>query len=129
MQFDSALKQQIRDNRHILQQIAEALFFCGRQCIALHGSAENLLTAGNPGNLLAFLKQMAKKDELLKQHLESPVQRNATYLTPKSQNEIIDIIGKHQIPTAIIQEIKEAKFFVILADEVTSHNQEQVVLL
>ena len=38
------------------------------------------------------------------------------------QNEVIEVLGKHIILRGIVEEIKKAPFYTILADEVTSHN-------
>ena len=40
-----------------------------------------------------MLKVIANYDPVLKAHLEKPRQRNAIYISPRIQNEIIDIIG------------------------------------
>ena len=42
-----------------------------------------------------------------------------------TQNELIHIIGKEIIQSEILEEIKDAKFFSIMADEATTHNKEQ----
>jgi len=77
---------------------------------------------------LAFLKQLGRSDKLIRKHLEAPFKKNATYLSPKSQNELINIIGKQQILNKIIEEVNESVYFAVLADEVTSHNLEQMAL-
>ena len=46
------------------------------------------------------------------------------YITPKSQNDIVDVIGIDVIRTNIIEEVKKAEFYSILADEVSSQNIE-----
>ena len=101
----------IAENRHIVKCCAESILYCGRQCIALRGDIERLDQPGNPGNFLAMLKLLANHDPILKAHLEKPRLRNATYLSPHTQNEIIDIIGKGFIQKRIVNEIKEARFF------------------
>ena len=78
-------------------------------------------------NFLALLKDRASRDEILK-HLEQPLARNATYLSPRSQNDILGIIGFDIICEKIAQELKEAKFFSVLADEVSSHNTEHLAV-
>ena len=54
--------------------------------------------------------------------------RNITYISPKNQNEIINIIAYDVLHKCLIDEIKTAKFFTILADEVESHHVEQLPL-
>ena len=54
------------------------------------------------------------------------IAKNATYLSPKVQNEIINIIGYDILLADLINEIKGAKFFSILADEVESPKVEEL---
>ena len=54
---------------------------------------------------------------------------NALYTSKSIQNEMIDVIGS-AIEAQIIKEIQAAKFFKILADEVTNcSNLEQVSIV
>ena len=46
----------IVENRHILKGVAEAVLYCGRQCIAPRGNSENLQGSGNAGNFLALMR-------------------------------------------------------------------------
>ena len=120
--------QNIEENRHILHTVAESVLYCGRQCIALRGNQETLNTTGNPGNFLSLMKLVGNHDPIVKQHLEKPKFKNATYLSAQTQNEMIDIIGNQMIQKSLVEEIQEAKYFTILADEAASHNQEQIAL-
>ena len=45
-------------------------------------------------------------------------------MSPTSQNELIEIIGKGIIQKKFIEEIKDAQRHSVLADEVTSSNDE-----
>jgi len=71
-----------------------------------------------------MLKVLANYDPVLKKHLQKPRQGNATYLSPHTQNELIDIIGKDIIQSDIVKEIQKAVCYSIMVDEVTSHNKE-----
>uniref|UniRef100_A0A3B1KIQ4 DUF4371 domain-containing protein n=1 Tax=Astyanax mexicanus TaxID=7994 RepID=A0A3B1KIQ4_ASTMX len=126
VRMDSAKEANIEKvrHRHILKCVAEAVLYCGRQCIALRGSAEQQHCSGNPGNFLALLKLLSNHNEKLKQHLEKPKLKNATYLSPQTQNEMIDVLGKHMIQAKIVEEVRHAQMYTVLADEVTSHNVE-----
>lgn len=124
--LDEQRKQRMSDNRHILALICKAVLHCGRQCQALRGRIEHVGDVShNPGNFLATLKLLSESEPLLKKHLESPKLKNAHYMSPASQNEVISIIGDI-IQSSIVNEIREAKFYTITADEVTSHNKEQM---
>ena len=63
---------------------------------------------------------IARHDDMLMEHV-----RNTTYLSPDIQNELIHIIIKEIIQSGIKEEIKDAKFFSIMADKTTTHNNEQ----
>lgn len=89
---------------------------------------ERVNQPGNPGNFLAMLTVMANHDLVVKTHLESPHLRNATCISPHTQNEIIDIIGHRIIQNSIIKEVIQAQFYSIMVDEVTSHNKEMMPL-
>jgi len=49
VKFDSQRQHFIKRNRHIVRSVAEAVLFCGRQCIGLRGDAEHGdASSGNP---------------------------------------------------------------------------------
>ena len=127
-QIDSRKAVNIERNRDILKSIARAVLFCGKQCIALRGDNEDLNTPGNPGNFLALLKLLAVHDSVLKSHLESPAMRCVTHLSPQTQNELIEVMGKHIILKGILNDLNAAPYYSILADEVTSHNEEHLAI-
>lgn len=129
--YDEEKKQNIRRNRHIIACVADAVLYCGRQCIGLRGHREELDNdSSNVGNFLAALQMLAKHDQLLNEHLNSTGlnNRNAKYTSPRIQNEIIEIIAKDMILSNLIKEVQSATFFSVLADEVTSHNKEELAL-
>ena len=103
-------------------------FSSSRQGLSLRGNNDDIKSSQNPGHFLALLKVFAEQDDILHSHLYQPKWKNATYLSPRSQNEIIDVTGNGIISAKIISEIIETKFFSILADEVTSHNVEHLAL-
>ena len=67
---------------------------------------------------------VARHDDALMEHFTSSALRNAAYLSPDIQNELIHIIGKEIIQSGIVEEIKDAKFFSIMADEATTHTEQ-----
>ena len=77
---------------------------------------------------MALLKVFAENDPVLHGHLHQPRAKNVTYLSPKTQNDIIDIIGFDVIRNSIVTEVQKAKFFSVMADEVSSHNVEHMAL-
>ncbi|XP_035668943.1 52 kDa repressor of the inhibitor of the protein kinase-like [Branchiostoma floridae] len=127
-QVDARKAVNIQNNREVIKSIARAVLFCGRQCIALRGDKEDLNSPGNPGNFLALLRLMAVTDGVLQKHLQAPAMRNATCMSPQTQNELIEVMGKHMILKGILEEINAAPFYSIMADEVTSHNTELLAI-
>ena len=124
-QIDCDLKSRYYIYRHVLKRIAQVIHFCGKQGIALRGHIEDSGSPDdNPGNFLALIKMFAAKDTILQDHISKPLLRNVTYIHHRSQNEMIEVIGKSIIQHDLLNEIKEAKIHTILCDEVTSSNDE-----
>ena len=124
---DTKLRSHQEKYHHIPTKIAQPVHFCGRQGMPLRGHHEGFLSSeagSNPGNIIAYLRDLTKDDKLLLEHISAPLAKNVTYLRPQSQNEMIQIIGIHTIQAAIIEDIKSASFHGIMADEVTSDNTE-----
>ena len=71
---------------------------------------------------------MAIHDDVLHSHLDTPSMRCATYVSPRVQNELIAVMGKHMILKGVLDELKAAPYYSILADEVTSHNVEHLAI-
>ena len=107
---NSALQARIKENKHILRQIVCAVHFLAKQGMAFRGDVEDISSNKNPGKFLALLAMLAENDSVLHGHLYQPRARNATYLSPQSQNEIINVIGYDMIHANIISEVKEARF-------------------
>ena len=53
--------------------------------------------------------------------------RNATYIPPRTQNDLIEVMGE-QIFQGIVDDVNASPFYSILADEVTSHNVEHLAI-
>lgn len=124
--ISTTLSQRIQDNKLIIHEIVRAILFLAKQGLPFRGYHEDLSLDKNPGNFLAILKVFAENDEVLRQHLSNPRAKNATYISPPSQNEILNVIGYDIKLAGIVAKIKHAKFFSMLADEVSSHNTEHL---
>ena len=90
---NSDIQMQMDENRHIVRQIVRAIPFLGKQGLPFRGDNEDLNITKNPGNILALLKCFSESDSILFDHLNKPRSKNATYISPRSQNEIINVIG------------------------------------
>ena len=49
-------------------------------------------------------------------------------MSPQTQNELLEVVAKHIILQGIVQDVKQRSFYRIMADEVTSHNSEQLAI-
>ena len=83
----------------------------------------------NSGNFLAIYRLLGKTNQTLKEHMDNPIVRNVQYLSPHIQNEIIGIIAYDVLQRDLINEVKKPKFFIILADKVESHHDEQLPMI
>ncbi|CAI6376013.1 unnamed protein product [Macrosiphum euphorbiae] len=125
VKLDSKLKLEIEKNRKMIRPIIETILLCGRQGIALRGHTDSgpidlssLFLSNNEGNFRVILKYvlMNSKDELKNCFENLP--KNATYISPDIQNEIINVINSLVIKK-LVTKINQAKCFTILADETT----------
>ena len=109
-----------------METLARVIHLLGKQGLVLRGHREGPKAAAgkNQGNFLALVRETAHYYPLLKKHLEDPLRKDVTYLSPKSQNELIDIIGIRIIQKNLVDEIREAGMHSISADEVTASNDE-----
>ena len=83
----------------------------------------------NPGNFIALLNFRIKSgDAILADHLKS-CSGNAFYTSKTIQNQLIAVCGKKLIIQSILQEIRVASLFSIMADEATdASNKEQLAV-
>ena len=129
--FDATSRENISNNRKILESVVDTLLLCGRQCFPLRGHRDDSeyqnKVGVNPGNFLELLKfRIRSGDKSLGQHFEN-AKKNATYKSKTTQNELIDIIGQ-QIVRTIVDRIKgNGKIYSVLADELQDcSNAEQL---
>lgn len=122
-EIDKGRKIQQLENRQKLIPIIRTVLLCGRQGLALRGHRDQgslslKMPKENDGNFRALLRYAVDcGDQVLINHLNTSG-ANATYLSYRIQNEIIDAAGK-QITANIVQRINESGFFSAIADEST----------
>jgi len=129
--FETELQQRIEHNQKVLESLFRIILLCGKQGIPLRGHRDDNIPwfeeeeSGNLGNFVELVKFRAETDEILHTHLEN-APRNALYTSKTIQNEMIDVIGA-QIRNSILTEVRKAKYFSVIADEVTDvANREQL---
>ena len=113
-----------------LKSILKCVIWCGKQNIAFRGHRDDdkqlQVSKGNPGNFKALLQFRVESDDLiLKEHFEK-ASKNAVHNSKTIQNELICVTGEW-LTNKIVDEVKESKFFTVVADEVADvSNTEQM---
>ena len=126
-QTNDSLKERQKTYQKIVEALARIIHLIGKQGIAYRGTeekADDSDTAGNPGNFLAIVREIANYYPLLHEHVLTPLRKDVSNMSPTSQNELIEIIGKRIIQKKVIEEIEDAQYYSVLADEVTNSNNE-----
>ena len=132
VQLNNARRELI-ENRMRLSTIIGAILTCGRQNIALRGHRDDSQyyiedDTTNPGNFIEIVKYGARCGNIMDEMFKD-CPSNQTYRSKTIQNEIIEICGE-MITEALVTEVKEAKFFSVLADEATDcSNVEQMAIV
>ena len=130
--LDSQLQEQQKKNLAVIESLLKVVLLLGKQGLAFRGHRDDKVEwdefyeeTGNLGNFLEVLQFRAETDQVLRDHLQH-APRNAQYTSKTIQNQLISVIGDH-IRSEIVSEIKKAKFYSIMADEVTDiSNKEQL---
>jgi len=127
-QQEKAHASQVEQNRNVMRRLFSITRLLGRLCLPFRGHVEQD-SSGNKGTFVEFVIFLANHgDSVLKHHLEF-APKNAHYLSPATQNELISLLGD-AVQTEIIREVKEAGFFTILMDETLDFaGVDQVIFL
>ena len=128
--------KQIIRNREILSTIIHEIETCGRLNIPLRGHRDsgpiNVCVDREhidymQGNLRCLLQKAAIRDNILREHLLNGP-KNASYLSPETQNNLITCIG-NVLLRHISNEIHAAKYYAVTADETTDvHKDHQMTI-
>ncbi|ROI15900.1 Zinc finger MYM-type protein 1 [Anabarilius grahami] len=106
-----------------MRRIAAVTCMLGKQGLPLRGNDETA-ESHNKGNFLECMGLLQKFDPFL-QHYTAP--SNSTYLSPVSQNEMIECCSK-EVTATFIKEMHESKMFAIMADEARDGHTEQLAI-
>ena len=124
---DNSIKERYETYPKVVHAISGVIHLIGKEGIALRGHREELDDSkpdNNPGSFLSVLTEVAHCYPVLQEHLEERFRKDVTYLSPTSQNEMIDIIGKNIIQATLVDGAKKAGMHSISANEVTFSNEE-----
>lgn len=127
-QLDSVAAAQRQRNRRALERIIVAVEFHGRLGLPLRGHRDcGELPLPERRGTIDYSQGIDCNDESLKEHLMT-TGRNATYISPASQNHLLDAIST-VIRRHIAAEVGDATYFSIMADETTDFaRQEQLAV-
>ena len=123
---DKSIKERYETYPKVVHAISRVIHLIGKQGIALRRHREELddsKPANKPGIFLSILTEVAHYHPVLQEHLEEPFWKDVIYLSPTSQNEMIDI-GKNIILVIFVDGVEKAGMHSISTDEVTSSIDE-----
>ncbi|XP_065677347.1 uncharacterized protein LOC136092740 [Hydra vulgaris] len=113
----SQIKSEINYWSIILNRIVAVIRFLAGRGLAFRGHNE-VIGSSNNGNYLGVLELLTHFDPVLKQHIDTFVNKgkgNVSYLSKTICEELIDIMSQ-KVLTHIISEIKKAKYWRIIVD-------------
>jgi len=85
------------------------------------GSSDTDYTQGNFRAMLQFMA--ACNDQTIYEHIRN-VGRNSTNISPRIQNDLLDAMGA-SLEKSIVAEVKEERFFSLLAGETTDASAKE----
>ena len=110
-ELHSRRQKEIASNREVLAHLLDIIRLLAKQNLAFRGHDESASSV-NRGNFLELVHHQAKYDPILQQHLQK-AGKNATYLSPDIQNQLICAMAD-KVLESILVEARKAKFFSIL---------------
>ena len=124
----------MESNQKVIESLLKIVLLCGKQGLALRGHRDDTINwedeegSSNDGNFVQLVRFRAETDPILANHLsKSP--RNARYASKTIQNELVGVIGD-SIRRDIVEEVKKARFYSVIADEVTdAGNREELSIV
>ena len=136
-------KSKVTGNRNVMTRVVNSIILLGKQGLSFRGHRESIGSeVFNMGNFLELLKYLSLYDVTIRDHLEKVRKKHEemrksqtkkgkgqgsklTFLSNKTQNNVIDVIGK-EITSELIKRIHECKAWALIADttpEVSHHEQ------
>ena len=121
-------------NLKVIESLFKVAIRCGKQGLVMRSHRDDRVQwedeheSLNEGNFIQLVRFHAQTDKVLADHL-SNCPRNARYTSKTIQNELLQVTGD-KIRSEILEEVKQAKFYSIIADEVTDiSNKEELSLV
>jgi len=110
--------------REVLRSLIEAILFLAKNNLAFRGSSTEIDNP-NCGNYLSLVKLLSKYHSPLALHVNRLKSRRISYMSPKIQNEFIQIAAT-SVRKSILKDILSRKYFSIMFDATpdTSHMEQ-----
>ena len=136
-------KLKVTGNRNVMTRVVDSIILLGKQGLSFRGHRESIGSEVlNTGNFLELLKHLSIYDVTIRDHLEKVRKKDKemrksqtkkvkgrgsklTFLSNKTQNNVIDVIGK-EITSELVKRIHECKAWALIADttpDVSHHEQ------
>ena len=131
---DSQAQRVMDSNKNVVESMFKVALLYGKQGLAMRGHRDDRVQwedegeGSNEGNFIQLVRFRAETDKVLADHL-SKAPRNARYTSKTIQNELLRVLGD-KIRNDILEEVKCAKFYCVIADEVTdASNKEELSIV
>ena len=126
-------EQQEAEYKRRLLPVVQTVLLCGAQELALRGHRDDgpldldAAPKRGEGNFKALLRYRAQGDKLLEDNIRT-APKNMQLTSWNVQNQIILICGQ-MIKENIVEKIKKAEMYTIIADETTDRNKREQLAL
>ncbi|ESR36738.1 hypothetical protein CICLE_v10029872mg, partial [Citrus x clementina] len=119
--------QQILKNRLRLKTSIVATKWLAKQACAFRGHDESVNSL-NHGNFIKLIKLLATMNENINKVVLENAPKNAQYITPKIQKELLNIIA-NKVRHKIREEVGDAKFCIIIDEALDESHKEQMAII
>ncbi|XP_058202792.1 uncharacterized protein LOC131317246 [Rhododendron vialii] len=119
--------EDIQKNKLRLMAMIESIGWLTLQGCALRGHDESV-DSKNRGNFIELIKFEGKLDDNIVDVVLEKAPKNAKYISPLIQKEILHIFG-NKVRKKICEEVRDAKFCILVDEAKDASNREQMVIV
>ncbi|XP_059639504.1 uncharacterized protein LOC132281858 [Cornus florida] len=117
----------VKKNQLRLKTTIESVRWLAFQTCAFRGYAESVESL-NRGNFIEFIKHSAKLNDKVTEVVLENAPKNANYLSPMVQKEVLHILG-NRVRCKIREEVGDAKFCILVDEAQDLSNTEQMAIV